>query len=263
MTTRSVNSITRTLGTLGLLFLSQTASANESLTQTESLSSATLPTEHSESWVINLDLGWDSKYLSQGRDNLQQGGIYWMNAAVQYGNLTTFAAVGRGDSQDYTEWNIGLEYSFNLTDNLEANLGYQRIEGYSNDRCRDNELFAELAYTATPWLVPSVNYVYSTEAAGYLVEVSLHSYWDITEQFTLTPYITEGFDFGYRTEAHDGRNNLQFGLEAAYQLAPNISVSGHISHSIAQGDIEQEAAVNGDLSSQDQTYAGIYFSMTF
>lgn len=263
MTTSSVNSITRTLCTLGLLFLSQTSSANESLSQKESVSSATLQTQPIEPWAINLDLGWDSKYISQGRNNLSQGGIYWLNASVQYGNLTTYALVGRGDSQAYTEWNIGLEYRLNLTDNLEANLGYQRIEGYSSTRCQDNEFFTELAYTATPWLVPSVSYVYSTEAAGYLIEASLHSYWNITEQFTLTPYITQGFDFKYRTEAHNGRNNLQFGLEAAYQLLPNMSVSGHISHSIAQGDIEQEAAANGDLGSQDQIYAGIHFSMTF
>lgn len=263
MTSNSINSITRTLCTLGLLLLSQSSRANESLSQTESFSSATMQEQPTESLAINLDLGWDSQYISQGRDNLEQGGLYWLNTSIQYGNLTTYVLVGHGDSQDYTEWNIGFDYCLNLTDNLTANLGYQRIESYGSDHGQDNEFFTELAYTATPWLVPSVSYVYSTAAAGYFIEVSLHSYWDITEQFTLTPYITQGFDFNYRTEAHDGRNNLQLGLEASYQLLPNMSVSGHISHSIAQEDIEQEAAISGDMSSQDQTYAGIYFSMAF
>lgn len=228
------------------------------MAQTEGiLSAANVPL------TANIDLGWDSKYVSQGRNNLAKGGIYWMNTSIQYGNLTTYALVGRGDSQAYTEWNIGLEYALDLSEHLEANLGYQRIEGYSSSRCQDNELFAELAYTAKPWLVPSVSYVYSTEAAGYFVELSLHSYWQVTEQFTLSPYVTQGVDFKYRTEEHNGRNHLQFGLEASYNLTENMNISGHISHSIAQADIEQEAATNGDFSSQDQTYAGIHFNISF
>ncbi|MFV0597740.1 MAG: hypothetical protein ACK5NH_18995, partial [Shewanella sp.] len=154
-------------------------------------------------------------------------------------------------------------YALHFSEDVEAHVGYQRIEGYSSSRCQDNELFAELAYTAAPWLVPSINYVYSTEAAGYFVELSLHSYWQLTEQFTVSPYVTQGFDFKYRTEDHNGRNHLQLGVEANYQLADNMSISGHISHSIAQSDIEQEAAANGDFSSQDQTYAGIHFNISF
>lgn len=249
--------------TLVALCLSQTALANESLIQTESISSKPLPTQNMTPLALALDLGWDSKYISQGRDNLQNGGIYWMNVSVQYNNLTTYALVGRGDNQAYTEWNIGFEYTLNLAEQLEATLGYQRIEGFSNNHYQDNELFGELAYTAAPWLVPSVNYVYSTEAAGYFVEVSLHSYWNVTDRFALTPYITQGFDFKYRTENHNGRNHLQFGLEASYQITVDIHLIGHISHSIAQSDIEQEAAESGDFSSQDQTYAGIHLAMTF
>lgn len=258
----SVKSIISALGVISLVCLSHPCLANESLTQTEGASSNPLSAA-TDPLTTNIDVGWDSKYVSQGRNNLAEGGIYWMNASVQYGNLTTYALVGRGDSQAYTEWNIGLEYALNLSEHLEANLGYQRIEGYSDSRCQDNELFAELAYTAAPWLVPSVSYVYSTEAAGYFVELSLHSYWQLTEQFTLSPYVTQGLDFKYRTEEHNGKNHLQFGLEASYNLAENIVISGHLSHSIAQADIEQEAVANGDFSSQDQTYAGIHFNMSF
>lgn len=258
----SVKSIISAVGAISLVCFSHPCLANESLAQTEGilnskLSAANVPL------TANIDLGWDSKYVSQGRNNLAKGGIYWMNTSIQYGNLTTYALVGRGDSQAYTEWNIGLEYALDLSEHLEANLGYQRIEGYSSSRCQDNELFAELAYTTKPWLVPSVSYVYSTEAAGYFVELSLHSYWQVTEQFTLSPYVTQGVDFKYRTEEHNGRNHLQFGLEASYNLTENMNISGHISHSIAQADIEQEAATNGDFSSQDQTYAGIHFNISF
>ncbi|MGS0729086.1 hypothetical protein ACVBKF_23000, partial [Shewanella sp. 0m-11] len=64
-----------------------------------------------------IDLGWDSKYISEGRNNLDKGGIYWATAAVQKDNLNLYACVGRGDSQNYIEWNFGIEYGFQLSEN--------------------------------------------------------------------------------------------------------------------------------------------------
>lgn len=260
--TASIKSMVNPVSMISLVCLSHPCLANESLSQTTGVAHGLFPMAPSHR-AVSLDLGWDSKYVSQGRNNLANGGIYWLNASVQHANLSTYALVGRGDNQAYTEWNIGLEYALDLSEHLDANFGYQRIESYGDSRCQDNELFAELAYTAAPWLVPSISYVYSTEAAGYFVGLSLHSYWQLTEQFIFSPYVTQGIDFKYNTQEHNGRNHLQFGLEASYNLAENISISGHISRSIAQADIKQEAAANGDLNSQNQTYAGIHLHMNF
>ena len=218
---------------------------------------------HSKSPDTNfiLDLGWDSKYISEGRNNLDKGGIYWTTAAVQIDDLTLFTTVGRGDSQYYIEWNMGLEYGFELGDNLSASLGYQRIEAYSDERSGDNELFATLEYTGIEWLTPSLSYTYSTEAAGYFVEASLHSEWPISDKLTLTPYITQAFDFQYVTEEHNGPNHFQFGFEAQYQLADQLVLSGHLSRTLAQEDIKQE---NPDTTaSLNNTYAGLHLTFSF
>lgn len=257
MASAPVKFIACTLCSLSLLCLSHSRAA-----AAEEQTTSVLP-HASEPWAVTLDLGWDSAYLSQGRDNLQHSGIYWAYTEVQQGNFTTYALMGRGDNQAYTEWNLGLEYALAITEHLEAHLGYQRIEAYSDSRCRDNEFFAELAYTAVPWLVPSINYVYATEAAGYFVELSLHSPWELDDKFTLTPYITQGFDFKYRTEKHNGVNHLQFGLEVSYRVTTAMALTGHVSHSLAQADIEQEALANGEANSQDQTYAGLHFNWRF
>ncbi|MCG9697939.1 porin [Shewanella sp. Isolate11] len=210
-------------------------------------------------WII--DLGWDSKYISEGRNNLDNSGIYWATGAYQYDSLTVYASLGRGDSNNYIEWDLGLEYGFELTENLEAAVGYQRIQGYGDSDCRDNELFASLSYSPFEWLTPSLAYTYSTEAAGYFIEASVHSSWPITAQLTLTPYVTQTFDFQYVTEEHDGANHLQLGLEAEYQLQPQLVVSGHVSQTFAQQDIEQEAGYNNrDL---DQTYFGFHLTWEF
>lgn len=210
-----------------------------------------------------FDLGWDSKYISEGRDNLSNGGIYWATAAIQKDNFNIYATVGRGDSEHYTEWNFGIDYSFNLSEHLVGNVGYQRLEFYGNERANDNELFSSIEYTQFDWLVPSLSYTYSTEAAGYFVEFTVHSDWALTESFTISPYITQGFDFQYVTEEHNGANHLQFGIEAEYVLINHWVLSGHISHSIAQEDIKLEARENGNSSGLDETYAGMHLSWSF
>ncbi|MGS0730529.1 hypothetical protein ACVBKF_30300, partial [Shewanella sp. 0m-11] len=171
--------------------------------------------------------------------------------------------VGRGDSQNYIEWNFGIEYGFQLSENLSGSVGYQRLEFYGDERAHDNELFSSLEYTAVEWLIPSVSYTYSTEAAGYFVEVSLHSNWELAEGLTVSPYVTQSFDFQYVTEEHDGPNHFQFGVEAEYQLPNNLVLSGHISHTIAQEDIKLEARNDGITGSLDETFAGLHLSWNF
>lgn len=223
----------------------------------------TLPADDSGKTQALIDLGWDSKYISEGRNNLDKGGIYWATAAIQKNNFNVYATVGRGDSQHYTEWNFGIEYGFDLTDNLSGSVGYQRLEFYGDERAHDNELFSNLEYTVVDWLVPSISYTYSTEADGSFVEVSLHSNWELSQGFTVSPYVTQGFDFKYATEDHDGANHFQFGVEAEYLLPNNLVLSGHISHTIAQEDIKLEARNNGVTGSLDETFAGIHLSWSF
>ena len=208
-----------------------------------------------------LDLGWDSRYISEGRNNLDKGGIYWATAVYQYEHISLYAISGRADSEHYIEWNLGLEYGITLSDNLAGAVGYQRIEAYGDERCSDNEFFAYLEYTALDWLTPSLSYTYSTEAGGYFVEASLHSNWSLSDSITVTPYITQAFDFQYATEAHDGANHFQFGVEAEYQLPGELVLSGHISHIIAQEDIKLEHS--GDSADLNQTYMGLHLTWSF
>jgi hypothetical protein len=236
----------------------------------EAASSASLNDAHINSIISHsqtaeteliFDLGWDTKYISEGRNNLDNGGIYWATTALQYDDLTLYTTVGRGDSHAYIEWNLGFEYGVTIGDALAASVGYQHLRGYGDLDCSDNELFASLSYITIEWLTPSIAYTYSTAAAGYFIEASLRSPWQLTEKLTLIPYITQAFDFQYATEAHNGSNHFQFGIEAEYPLPSQLVLSGHISHTIAQADIKQEhRQARTDL---DQTYMGLHLTWSF
>ncbi|AQS35403.1 hypothetical protein Sps_00183 [Shewanella psychrophila] len=222
-----------------------------------------LPSNEQDKIQVVLDIGWDSKYVSEGRNNLDNGGVTWGTVAVQDGDFTGYVTGGRADSQDYTEWNFGLEYAILLSDTVEVSLGYQRLEFYGTERCSDNELFSTLTYHYQDWLVPSLAYTYSTEAGGYFVEASIHSPWELLHGLTLTPYITQAFDFQYVTEDHDGINHFQFGIEAEWLINNQLALSGHLSHTLAQEDIKLEARADGNEASLDQTYAGIHLTYRF
>ncbi|WP_394390781.1 hypothetical protein [Shewanella woodyi] len=256
------NTLTLTLLTCLISMAAPAAADTNSAIDDSHSTNKFTPNQDNETQYL-IDLGWDSDYISEGRNNLDKGGIFWSSAAVQHGNLNVYATMGRADSQHYTEWNLGLEYSIALTENLETTLGYQRIESYGDERCSDNELFGSLTYSGVEWLTPSINYTYATEASGYFVEASLHSSWELLDGFTFTPYVTQAFDFQYATEDHNGPNHFQFGVEAEYQLAQNVIISGHISHTIAQEDIKLEAKMDEVESSLDQTFAGVHLTWVF
>ncbi|MDB2386153.1 hypothetical protein N9W21_02265 [Shewanella sp.] len=222
-----------------------------------------LPADSHNSMHVMLDTGWDSKYVSQGRNNLEKGGINWLSAAIQKQNFNAYVTVGRADSEHYIEYNLGLEYSVALSQYVNGTIGYQRLEFYGAERAHDNEIFSALEYNQYQWLTPSINYTYSTESAGYFIEISLHSNWDLTDTLSVTPYISQGFDFKYATPEHNGANNVQFGVEAQYQLPHQWQLSAHISHSIAAADIKQAAAENTADNELNQTYAGIHLSWSF
>jgi len=194
-----------------------------------------------------LDLGWDSQYVSEGRDNIGVGGAWWGGAAVSFDALTAYATLVRADREFFSEWNLGLEYELSLGEDWRGSLGYQRVEIVADENFSDNEWFASLSWWVNPKLVPVVAYTYSGASGGYFVELSLYSHWQLTENLELTPFVTQGLDYQYMTEIHSGRNNLQWGIKAVWALNDGWSTTLQLAHSEAQGDVDLQGE-GGDLN---------------
>ncbi|WP_394130876.1 hypothetical protein [Shewanella maritima] len=226
------------------------------------LSSTFVVADETSDIGFNFDIGYDSKYVSEGRNNLEDGGIAWGAASVSQGDFTAYAALGRGTSEHYIEWQFGVEYAPQIHQDFDTVVGYQRLEFYGDERASDNEVFASIVYTGNQWIEPGVHYTYATEAGGYFVEVSLHHHWQVNDALVVSPYAIQGFDFQYATEEYDGANHFQFGVEASYQINDTYAISGHISHSIAQEDIKRENQ-GSEQSNFDETFAGLYFNFAF
>ena len=144
-----------------------------------------------------------------------------------------------GDTEDYQELNLSAEYAFEVT-GFEFYTGYTRLEFLESDE-HDNEFGAGGACTVFPRFTPGIDCVYATEAGGWFVELSVRS--EITameDRLKLSPYLLEGLDFGYATEAHDGLNNFQAGLEASFSLTDRIELTGYAARSWAHKDVDRQ-----------------------
>ena len=186
----------------------------------------------------------------EGRDNLSDGGMGSVEATAGYEGLTAGAWYALADTVSYDELNLFVEYGVELGQ-IELYGGYTRLEFMKDDEY-DNELFAGAALNIVDWLVPAVDYVYSTEAqggdGGSFIEASLVSPIELIEGiFVVEPYVLEGFDLGYASDHYDGFNNFQFGVCSHYAISEHWELNVSVNHSIANQDIRDEGG-DSDVS---------------
>ena len=121
------------------------------------------------------------------------------------------------------------------------------LDQFLEDHEDDNEYAVGAALNNIPYVIPAVDYTYSTEADGGFLEVSLRSELPFFEErLIFEPYVMQAFDFGFATDEHDGRNNVQVGIGASLSLTDHVDLVGSLSHSWAQTDVDRENL--GDLS---------------
>lgn len=182
---------------------------------------------------------WDSKYVSEGRDNLEEGGLFSVDSSAEWSDLALGVWFAFGDSETYEELNLYIQYGVTFGP-VEVYLGYARLEFTHNDES-DNEIAAGIAIEGLPWLTPAIDYTYSTEAEGGFLELSLASEIVLLdERVVIVPYVLEGLDFGYASEDHDGANNLQVGMDLDMPITDNISIVGLVSYSWALRDVKKD-----------------------
>lgn len=187
----------------------------------------------------------ESKYVSQGRDNLGDGGIYSFEAALEWRRLAAGAWFASADSTSYEELNLYVDYGVELGP-LYSYVGYTRLEFLQEDES-DNEISAGVEISDAGYFIPALDYTYSTGADGGFVELSISTEIELSDgRLLLRPYLMEGFDFGYISRAHDGPNNFQLGIDFTCKLTAALSMVGSVAHSWAHEDVRNDG--RGDVS---------------
>jgi len=207
--------------------------------------------------------GWDSIYLAEGRDDLEDGGLWYSEFAGEAGPLAVGAWYADGTEVDYNEWNLFGELGFALTEELSAYVGFTYLAFFEEgEKSEDREIGVGASYAIGDYLEAAADYVYSFEAEGSFVELALAAPLEPVADLALAPYALLGLDFGYRTEEHDGFNHFQVGIDAEYALAENFAVGGYAAYAFALEDIDKEEDRTGEDIGDNPAF-GLFASLSF
>jgi hypothetical protein len=188
---------------------------------------------------------WESRYMDSGREDLDDSGIFSGELIGSLDDFSFGAWLGVADSEGYEELNLFAAYGFQFGD-VAVEVGYTHLE-FASDSENDDELSIAAEVEVLGGFIVGVSGVYSFEAEGSFVEISLAyplAFFD--ERLWLVPSVHEGFDYGYRSESHDGPNHVQISVDLEYRLTESTALVGYVAHSIAQDDVEREDL--GDVS---------------
>jgi len=207
--------------------------------------------------------GWDSLYLSEGRDELGGSGMFHTEFAGSVGPVTVGTWYGDGTEADYGEWNLFAEWGFELSETVSLSLGYTYLAFFSEgEDAKDNELGMGWVYLFGDRLELAADVVYSTEAEGAFVDLALAAPFEAAASIKLAPYAQLGLDFGYRTEEYDGPNHFQIGVSAELPVYRRFAFGGFAAYSFALQDIDREEDRTGaDLG--DQPAFGVFARILF
>jgi len=198
---------------------------------------------------------WDSHYVSEGRNNLDDGGMFSALGSAQYKGFVAGAWYGVADTVSYDELNLFVEHGWEF-EYFDISAGYTRLE-FMKDDAFDNELCAGFSLTFIPYVVPSVNYVYSTEADGSFVELLLCSPQELIEgKIIVDPYIMQCIDLGYASDDYDGWNNTQLGIAVDYNISDTFCLIGTVNQSWANQDVRYD-------DGSDESWISLGLRMSF
>jgi hypothetical protein len=212
--------------------------------------------------VLDFDISaaWDSRYVSEGRDNLAGDSLAGTTIEAAYKGLSVNVWYASSPDTDYREVNVGTAYTLEW-DEWEAYVSYTFLR-FLSDKENDNEVGAGLSYSGLPaGFTAGVDGYYSFDAEGAFFETYIDREYEVADWLTLTPAVVMGWNAGYMADGHDGANHLALVLEAAVPLKAGLELSGNIAYSFAIND-------NADKYEEDDVlrsmfYAGVALNVSF
>lgn len=196
-------------------------------------------------WQFEATTMWESRYVDSGREDLDDSGIASGELVGTFNDFSIGAWLGVADSEHYEELNLFAAYGFELGA-VAVEVGYTHLE-FDPDSGNDDELSVTAEVEVLGGFIVGVGGVYSFEADGSFLEVSIaYPLAFLEERLWLVPSVHEGFDYGYRSESHNGPNHVQVGVDLEYKLTERTTLIGYVAHSFAQDDVEREDL--GDVS---------------
>lgn len=205
---------------------------------------------------------WESRYVSEGRDNLAGNSMSSVSTDVTFCNFTIAPWLAHSDGADYTEANINLVYSLRTSKNLALYAGYTHLRFYTPGRdSHDNEISLKASYTVLDNTDVTSTAYYSFDTRGTFIIIEAGHETQLWADATVTMSIAVGFNGDYIDTGHNGLNHGRLRLNASYAVTKSIELTAHASYSHAID--AQPGLYPGDATLKDTFWSGIGAVISF
>lgn len=215
-----------------------------------------------EEFEWHAHLLWESRYVTEGRDNLSGKGIYSASTEFNYKDINIVPWIADAINTDYSEFNLNIVYGTKLLDNLEFFVGYNHIQSReSGINSNDNEISLDLAYFYDKKFQIVTNIYYSFDAKGTFAEVAIKKGYRIDSALSINLRAVFGFNSGYVIDGHNGINHAQLLARASYQVIKEMEIYAYTSYS--QAINRDSNRYTGDELLRDLFWGGVGMSYRF
>lgn len=160
---------------------------------------------------------WESRYVSEGRDNLSGDGLFSLSSEFTIDDVTFAPWLAHSPAADYSEVNLNFVYSTYLAQNLVASLGYNHLRFRDQgENTSDNEISFDLGYQMQQHLSVSAVIYHSFEADGTFTEISSTYYDEPGNKIHYSVVFLAGANAGYIPDGHSGLNHVQLLTTVSY-----------------------------------------------
>lgn len=184
--------------------------------------------------VWHAHILWESRYVTEGRDNLSGNGITSVSSEFAYKNLTIIPWLASNPNSDYTELNLNIIYGVALTDNIEAYAGYNRIHGREDKvTTNDDEISLDLAFKHIKNINLLASFYHSFDSNGSFMELAARRSHAINPKLNISIKGSLGINADYVTDGHNGLNHFQLISNIAYHPDTQMELYAYAGYSMA------------------------------
>ena len=210
----------------------------------------------------NTHVMWESRYVSEGRDNLSGDSIASLSSELIVGDINFIPWYAISPEADYEELNLNFLYGVRPLEVLAVYIGYIHLRAhYQGENAQDNEISLGLVYKLAKKYVMAASAYHSFEADGAFIEVTAKYFDKIDKGINYSVRGGLGINTGYVPDGHKGFNNLELRANASYLPFIHTEIYAYTAYNIAIGrDAEK---YTGDELLGDFLWAGIGFIYLF
>lgn len=192
---------------------------------------------------------WESRYVTEGRDNLSGKSLASMSSDITRGNFTFAPWLAYSDSADYKELDLNFLYGIPLHEKLIAYAGFTHIRSHdTGSKTHDNEVSLDLVYTGNEYIDTTLSWYYSFTTDSSFYDLILRNEQFINDKLTIHLNAIAGFNAGYIQLGHDGLNYTQLRLNLAYHPWSQTEVTAYVGYNHAIDSDPEWYAEDANLS---------------